>query len=162
MVPLHKWALASVKHNGSRFGMKLLGANIPRINPKFDHFSAGSKEKIENWCKERCVIVPLRHPEKVARSWKRDGFPLADLLSSYSVMLSLAEENRFHYLPLDTPCRESRLRQIELELGHDLPTSWSVVGSDGPSPKLSLSESTRMKDFALENMGFFGRFEGYA
>ena len=84
------------------------------------------------------IIVPLRHPYEVAKSWARRpdrGLPLADLRLWWRTLVHQVDPLRPHYLPLDTRERDFYLQDINRDLGLRLKTDWPIVreadGTDG-------------------------------
>jgi hypothetical protein len=113
------------------------------------------------------IIVPLRHPMEVAKSWKRRpgrGLELDKLPYWWQYMIGLVDPAKPWYLPLDVPDRDGYLDQINFDLGLSLKTDWAVkreeLASIPVDSKLTPVERRRVQDMIVKGAPFFSRF-GY-
>lgn len=80
----------------------------------------------------KSIIVPLRHPSKVALSWKaREHFgrpPVMDLPMWWRRLVGMIDPARPYYLPIDqVELRDSCLEHINKNLALELRTDWRIV-----------------------------------
>lgn len=74
------------------------------------------------------VIVPIRHPIEVAKSWKRRGKNPQELPTWWRLLTGVVDPAKPRYLALDQPgVRNWQLADINLNFDLDLKTDWPVV-----------------------------------
>lgn len=166
--------IASVHHTGTNFlhnhlfaGMRQLPQNRHSFVKGFPVPTSGchkvrchiEPENIDNlfwWLNKAKIIVPLRHPEKVAVSWKARDKPLSDMLWQFQAMKRVFAEHEPLYLPIDSPRREDYLRALGQAIRKPLQTSWPVVSSLGKIATLSDDDREIVAEVMAD--GFFDRF----
>jgi hypothetical protein len=106
------------------------------------------------------LVVPLRHPYRVAESFKRKGLALTDMIRGFrNVMDRLAHYNPY-YMPVDSPCREECLEDLRA-IDPALSTDWKVVYSQSGTFGLDLNEiepDPEVVKLALEMAPILDRF----
>ncbi len=107
------------------------------------------------------LIVPLRHPAEVAKSWSKRREPVAEMCDFYRRMVSAIDPLQPAYLPIDVADRDSYIIAINERFGFELETDWVPVGSAEGTYKFSLTEKAMIANITWELRDFLGRF-GYA
>ena len=97
-------------------------------------------------------IVPLRHPEKVAITWKSREKDLAELREFWWRLLDLVDSFEPHYLSIDAPNRNAQLAKINESIGLNAQTDWPIVASHGLSATLTSAERSH---FVMPFVGFY-------
>lgn len=135
--------VASVHHTGTQFVQKLFedsGYKITDKTPKEAgnsvnylhrcHITDSVMTELMQWLHMGIpIIVPLRHPKEVARSWLARNKPLTDLVRQFKILEEVVDAFTPLYLPIDHYSRETALYQLQLECEPKLHTDWPVVGS---------------------------------
>lgn len=147
--------IASVPHTGSRFVQRLLGC-------EFVHVYAG--ESLERIKRHDLIVVPLRHPMRVAESWKRRGKPIAEhpvhepMLAMWRNLIEVIDPLKPVYVPIDNGQRELALKGLGRRIGRMLETDWEpVTDTDIPRPDVTLSDYERLAVVELMADPFFRR-----
>lgn len=78
---------------------------------------------------EGIVLVPVRDPRAVARSWVSRGEDVLRMFDCMNAMMSFARP--VHYLPIDRPDRDTWLQAFARAIGVVLSTDWRMVGTVG-------------------------------
>lgn len=115
------------------------------------------------------IIVPLRHPLEVAKSWKRreigpgDTLKVLDLPQWWRLLIGVVDPAHPYYLPLDVPDRDNYLARICLLADVDLETDWPVLREDGappadPAVELTMEEWSSVTETIRDHLAFFQRF----
>jgi len=144
--------ICSVHHTGTQFTQKLftdLGYEITDKTPKEAgnsvnylhrcHIADSVLTELLHWLHMGVpIVVPLRHPMEVARSWLARGKPISEMVRQFQILDELVEQFMPLYLPIDQPYRETYLHHLRLECDPNLNTDWQkvsskVVGSDHPA-----------------------------
>lgn len=149
--------IASVPHSGSRFVQKLLGC-------KFLHVYSG--ESLDEIKRHDTIVVPLRHPLAVAKSWKRRGKPITEhpkhecMVRMFRNLIDQVDPLNPKYLPVDNARRTSALIALEFHLGMVLKTDWAPVTDDIDFPDTPLTLDDELAVHGLLADPFFER-NGY-
>ena len=122
------------------------------------HCEPQSIDRLGYWCSSRATIVPLRHPAKVAASWKARGKDLSRLVAQWNILKNIVDEHDPMYLPIDVPDRMNWLDTISRNIDRELQTDWPVVMSCNKSATLSENDKAAVIEVMAD--GFFDRF-GY-
>lgn len=134
---------ASVHHTGTNFVMKLfedLGYQTTDKTPKEAgnsvnyfhrcHIADSCATELGEWLNLGVpIIVPLRHPMEVARSWLSRKKPIEDLIRQYQMLVEVVDPHGPLYLPIDHPDRETYFWHLRLECDPTLDTDWPIVSS---------------------------------
>ncbi len=116
--------------------------------------------EIRGWLKQYPCIVPMRHPLKVAKSWRAREKPVGEMCDFYRRLVTAVDPFEPFYIPLDVPTRQTYLDLINESLGLGLETDWPVWKSTGLKGTLADHDQALVTDLIDELSGFFGRF-GY-
>ena len=144
-------AVVSVQHTGTIFVLKLFNnqyhqAKLDEIPDRpsihVGHISDKNIQAIKSL--EVPLIVPFRHPEYVAESWRRRGKCLGILKHAYMLLMEEIEPLNPYYLAVDSPKRENQLNEINESLGLRLKTDWKPQNSVTETYNLSKTELTPM------------------
>lgn len=125
-----------------------------------------SGESLEEIKRHELVAVPLRHPLKVAESWKRRGKPVVEhpvheaMCVMFRTLIDQIDPLEPVYLPLDNSQREAALIELGLRTGRLLVTDWEPATDDVEFPAVSLSDYERLAVVELMADPFFERM-GY-
>lgn len=161
--------IASVQHSGTHFVKQHLLSGWPEVSePKQHSANAIYQEHVvpESLLRIRAAmkcgapcIVPLRHPVKVALSWKARGLNLAHFTDQFRRLVTAVDPLGPLYLPLDVPDREDYLARICERLGINFYTEWPIVHSCGKQGRFEEGADTWLvEDIQDELAHFFGRF----
>lgn len=85
------------------------------------------------------LVVPMRHPYRVAESWARRGGYLPDMVRAYRTVVERLLPHRPFFMPVDSDRRGEYLERLR-ELEPKLSTDWEVVGSKSNTYDLSLED----------------------
>jgi hypothetical protein len=113
--------IASVPHSGSRFVSALLG--VP-----FWHVYQG--ESLEKILGHDVIVVPLRHPMKVAQSWKNRGKPIVShpkhepMIAMWRTLIDVIAPLEPLYVPVDSENRDVYLAKLGKATKRRLKTDW--------------------------------------
>ena len=124
--------LLSVQRTGTRFVQRIL--QQAGIKPAQLHAAQAHMDRIEIWL-EKCrdeglpIIIPLRHPISVAKSWRVRGEPLEAMFDQWALLAEIVDVSRPLFLPVDHPERDEFLREMSGQLNMDLQTRWKKYGS---------------------------------
>ena len=76
------------------------------------------------------IVVPLRHPTKVLRSYKAKGFPTLEMFhEQWNNMINIISTLDPFYLHIDCEERDLELQAISDCLNVDLPNEWPVLNA---------------------------------
>jgi hypothetical protein len=164
--------VASVHHTGTNFVHQHLLKGFPQTGMNYSHYKKPPDHRghvrihcdlsqhtyLPWWLKQFPCIVPMRHPMKVAASWKARDKSLDNLAIQWKILKEKVAPYDPFYLPLDVPDRQRWLDDIICFLETDLQTDWPVIMSCNKSAELSEND----KEAVIEVMadGFFDQF-GY-
>ena len=133
----------SVPHSGTWFARQLIkNAGIP---VDVAHFGDSPAPRDR-------VVVPLRAPLQVSKSWANRGRPHADLCGRMVAQMEYCNHHDVNFLPVDAMNRDAYLTILSMVLGKDLKTDWKPLHCrDGDKEPRPLPEGI---------MKWYGRF-GY-
>ena len=158
----------SVAHTGSVFLLEDLLADLVRVDEPTDdggfffrHIGFEHAALIRSYAKQYPCIVPMRHPMKVALSYKKRRESLQDMLDGFRRLVTAIDPLNPYYLPLDVPDRQDWLDRINNDLNLDLQTNWQARNVCSGSGRLCDTELAWVEGLMDELSEFFGRF-GYA
>lgn len=128
--------MPAVRHTGSQFLLGLLGNRITLRGSGdgvvFDHTYDGHMPHFRRWLESvDTVVIPLRDPEMVARSWAKRG----EHKHWEMQWRNLFWFDQFDplYVCIDHPEREVQLQAVSERLGKPIETDWKPVNeSHGP------------------------------
>ncbi len=160
----------SVPHTGSQFLFEYVLGDLGRVEEPSDgggfffrHISFQHAALIRSYAKKYPCIVPMRHPMKVALSYKKRRESLQPMFEGFRMLVTAIDPLKPYYLPIDVPDRQNWLDRINTDLGLELRTDWAVIGEHdplGPPGRLCSTEIAWVEGLMEELSGFFGRF-GY-
>lgn len=145
--PVREYGVVSVPHTGSNFLRELLELDT------FKHTGAlfFNQQYKGPWA--NLMIVPLRKPEDVWRSWynryhdpdkpEPQGFEASFWINWHAFAWMVKNQERMIFIPVDLPgVRDDALSDLSRVLGKTLSTDWEKVNSHGgksevPTPDLS-------------------------
>ena len=105
------------------------------------------------------TIVPLRHPELVAISWKRRGEEVSDAIPYWQALIEVIDPLEPCYLRLDSEYRDADLDVINGRWGLNLETDWPIVNASTDAAKpLDHRERDTVGSLMSEYRAFFARF----
>lgn len=152
--------VASVHHTGTQFVQKLfedLDYQITDKTPKEAgnsvnylhrcHITDSVMTELMQWLQtDTPLIVPLRHPMEVARSWLARKKPISEMVRQFELLFEVVDPFNPLYLPIDHADREMYLSLIAEACDHDINTNWQkvsskVVGSDHPAQLKAVAPS---------------------
>lgn len=161
--------VVSIHHTGTNFTMdeilryweshhaeyELYNFGIPHGKARV-HMETRFFKLLDFWCKNACVIVPMRHPEKVIRSWIARNKRLEALAIQYDILKTRVDPYDPLYLPIDSPDRERWLDRLRAKTGKPHRTDWRTIMSCGKSP--DLNDKGRLLLESVTEDGFFDKF----
>ena len=154
-----RFLVLSVEHSGTRFVKNTLLRGHSRayhhLVPKHRQFISQLRDKHE------FVLVPLRHPMEIARSWARRGMNLGHLALRFDMLRTMFEVKEPLWIPVDIEERDEYVEKAIKATGAKLtPAGWPRVGHERANEDYMMTEdeiSTIMP--AVErNLDFFERF----
>ena len=129
--------LASVYHTGTRFCRESLFSDFnfdphavsSRPEAAHVHIEPVHIKPLQHWLNTaEHVVVPLRHPQLVAVSWKVRGMDLKALDEQWRTFIDVVMPHDPIYLPIDHPDRCFYLEDLNQRTGLNLKTDWKPVG----------------------------------
>lgn len=137
------YLLLSVQRSGTRFTQRILtqaGVTTAQIHPVETR-----RTQLQGWLDKNSkeglpIIVAMRHPLSVAKSWRARSEPVEKMFEQYQLLIELCELSRPIFLPVDHPERDDFLHFMGKELGLTLETDWAKYGHrpDHPSAQIEL------------------------
>ena len=132
--------IASVHHTGTQFTEKIfLDAGYgPTDKPEKGgrpenndyhraHIAPSVQTELKDWLERGFpLVVPIRHPVAVAKSWLARRKPLEQMLEQFELLQSLVDPYQPLYLPLDSPHRDRYFTNLRLKVDLKLNTDWAV------------------------------------
>ena len=131
-----RYTLPTIQHTGTKLLAKLFKdfywASFDEVTEEpnvlfLGHLTVNSINKIKKL--DHPILVPLRHPNLVAESWRRRGKPLNELIENFNLLVNEIDPLKPHYLPIDVPDRQGYLDKINQDLNLNLTTDWSIENS---------------------------------
>jgi len=113
------------------------------------------------WARSMPLILPLRHPYRVAESWKKRSRPMRDFIPCFRTFLDRFMPFDPFIVPVDSEHRDEALAVLSMGLGVDLKTDWAVVNGKKGLHKLRLEDcrpSADVIELAAEMKPFLSRF----
>lgn len=104
------------------------------------------------------LVVPIRHPEVVFRSWKARAKSVNALMMQYELLKGLVDPVGPFYLPIDAPDRDKYLEHLSKLTGKHIHSRWPVVSSCGKTADLNANEIEMVRSVMSD--GFFDPFYG--
>ena len=134
---------ASVHHTGTNFVSKLftdLGYEFTDKTPKEAgnsvnyfhrcHIGDSTATELGEWLNvDVPLIVPLRHPIEVAKSWLARDKPIERMVRQFQILNERVDCHNPLYLPIDHPYREQYFNYLRLATDLELSTEWPVIAS---------------------------------
>ncbi len=148
--------IVSVPHTGTQFTLQLLRGKRPRTM----HYWRMGANKARRLAGKYRMVIPLRHPLKVALTWKARGHHSLDMLAAlWPSIIKGMDPYEPCYLPLDVPDREDYLAAMNAKFGLNVSTDWARKGHE-PHGGVELTEQEQAAVLVQmdELSGFFGRF----
>jgi len=126
----------AVPHVGAHFMRQLLVGTGHQIHLEHPYPGAATERIRDHLLAGHPCIMPLRHPIRVAHSWKRYGKDLEDYagasFAQWWGVMGLVMPFDPYYLALDAPLvRDQQLANINNNLGLELATDWTPVRQEG-------------------------------
>ncbi len=135
--------IASVHHTGTNFATKLfedLGYQITDKGVKEagnsanyvhrSHIADSVMTELDDWLHMGVpIVVPLRHPMEVAKSWLARKKPIEEMVRQFQILAEVVDRHGPLYLPIDHADRETYLHHLRLEIDPNLDTDWPIVSS---------------------------------
>lgn len=156
--------IASVHHTGTQFAQKLfedfdyLGtdkkpAESGNSRNYFHrcHISDSIKTELTEWLELGLpLVVPLRHPVEVAKSWKARDKSLKIMLRQWQLLEELVLPYQPYFLPVDHDYRDVYFQVIKEAINPEIMTDWQIVGSkrEGSGHKSNLT----VPDFTADDI----------
>jgi hypothetical protein len=94
---------------------------------------------------EMPLVIPFRHPYRVAHSWDMRARPLPEMFECYRTLLERFLPLKPYFMPVDSDRREEALQRLSDGVGVRLATDWSVVNGMKSTHTLKLEEITPIK-----------------
>lgn len=132
--------LASVRSTGTRFFTEIFRnagiqcykkEQITQIPAKLSeglhvsHCEPTHMYHLENRASRYPLVLPMRHPRKVAESWVKRGWAINSMFfAEWYNLFWLHEKYDGHWLPIDTHDRDECLYKAGQMLGVELITEW--------------------------------------
>ncbi len=92
------------------------------------------------------LVIPFRHPYRVAHSWNLSRWPLDEMFRGYRTFVERFLPLKPHLMPVDSPRRAEVLARISASIGVDLKTDGSVVNSLHKTHGMKMSEFSPSAD----------------
>ena len=125
----------------------------------FIHVHDFTNEQLANLCRYCTIVVPIRHPLDVAKSWHTRGHKIDPMLECWDRLIALSKGFSFNYLPIDSPRRESYRIALERKLGQEFNTDWASPNHFESDKQLSREDGERVWEFFAQRQ-FFNQFYG--
>jgi len=164
-----RFTIPTIQHTGTKLLYKMFPQEFAHCSLREDsdqdnvlyvgHLTGNSIGLIKKL--DQPMIIPLRHPYLVAKSWELRGKPLTELTENFKLLVNELDPLSPLYLPIDVENRQDYLDKINKELGLELRTEWGVENSVKHTYNLShrdLSPEPIMKDLVIEIKEFLERF----
>ncbi len=170
--PNCEWFVTSIPRSGTNFTRYHLleGEKVLSM-----HFWAGYLQECLDLTKSRPTIIPLRHPLKVAGSWKNynvgyyathplviERWPLRNLPGLWGQLREDFAPLNPQFLPIDSPRREEHLEILNKNLGTEFKTDWPMISERNVTicPRVELTDDERNSvcDMMDKDRGFFGQW----
>ena len=147
--------LLSVQRNATRFTQRMLG-NF-KIKAQQIHPVETRRDQLEGWMlknsrEQRPIIVPLRHPISVAKSWvarsepgEPAGFQIEQMFKQYELLFEFAEISDTLWLPVDHPERNGYIAIMSMRLKLHFSTNWKPYGARPVDRQPVLSTDTQFQ-----------------
>lgn len=149
--------VASVHHTGTKLVFDEILSEV--TDKERIHIEPFNLPQLLKFRETSDIIVPLRHPRRVARGWKYRAKRM-EILSEqwYMLKTEIAPFNPY-YLPIEHEERDKWLAEIGRKLGLSLKTEWPIIGtSKGISiPELDDREEAFVSKWMKD--GFFEQFD---
>ncbi len=167
---------ASVHHTGTQFVQKLfedIGYQITDLTPKEAgnsanylhrcHIADSVMTELTDWLHMGVpIVVPLRHPMEVARSWLARGKPVSEMVRQFQILIECVDRHGPLYLPIDHDCRKTYLHHLRLECDPNLDTDWPIVPAKNGDTKQQHVVEPNFEDYEylarLHEMELLRRF----
>lgn len=129
----------TIRHSGSHFILNLFGSQVgshshpDRVTGDLNEIvfcHVDEQNQMLTLAEDHPVIIPLRHPKAIARSWQARNKDLKTLCRDFHTLIDQYDRLKPLYLPLDSPKREDFLEAINQALGVQLVTDWIPKGVD--------------------------------
>ncbi len=163
----------SIHHTGTNFVLQNLLrkfathpntiASLPPEQSKVHvHVEPSLVGQLDHWVRLMYpMLVPIRHPASVARSWKARGKPVSEMVGQWQMLIDQVAPFKPSYLPLDVDNREDWLEAFCDKFSLDLSTDWEVVRGSGivitdPDAELNAVELSEID--SLMSSPFFEQF----
>lgn len=127
----------TIRHSGSHFVVGLFGFDINKGKSwkhngegdfYFDHIHPSLKHRFLPLLEDNTVVIPLRHPKVVAKSWQARKKDELEMIEAWRCLVNDVDAFNPHYLPVDADNRDEHLKKLNADLGLDLETDWQPKG----------------------------------
>lgn len=152
--------MLSIPHSGTRFVTEEV---LDRLNIRFRGEHVWRRSGIasrEDMLRNKDILIPLRHPKDVARSWVLRHKVLTRMREMWEVLIEdidpIADP---HYFPMDNPAIQRRTL-TDLSLGRADLSVWTSTTERGESSKVILTDEqeTLCDDLLAKYPDFFNQF----
>jgi hypothetical protein len=150
--------VASVHHTGTKLVYDYILDEVE--DKKRVHIEPDNLDELRKLRQMADIIVPLRHPRRVAQGWKYRSKRLEDLGTQWHMLKTDIAPFTPYYLPIEHEERDRWLSFIGKALGLELKTEWPIIGT---SKGISIPELEDREEAFVSNWmkdGFFEQF-GY-
>jgi hypothetical protein len=142
----------SIPHTGTYFTVKLFTDAGFTDGSLFHQARSGSHlyhghllkpaqiERAAELALEMPLVIPFRHPYRVANSWQLRARPLSEMFECYRTLLERFLPLNPYFMPVDSDRREEALQRLSEGVGVRLTTDWSVVNGMKGTHKMKLEE----------------------
>ena len=93
------------------------------------------------------LIVPLRHPHRVLKSFIHRGRELSAYKEQWDNMINLVAPLNPMYLHIDNDIRDEQLALINKTLGKEFHTDWRVIYSAAGTTEMKVDDSVPPKEY---------------
>jgi len=143
----------SIPHTGTYFTIKLfadagfdeksLFSPLFQQKPTIYHghmIKPGQIEKALELAEIMPLVIPFRHPWRVAQSWNLRARPLPEMFECYRTLITRFLPLKPYLVPVDSPKRDEVLARISASLGVHLETDGSVINGVKGTHKMKMSD----------------------
>lgn len=148
--------IGSVPHTGTNLMKEILKYAGYRTMSPSDHVASCKKiahvahvlketqiSQILSLGRDWPVVCPLRHPYRVAESWRRMSWPWTEdeMVEAFRVLVNrIIVPLGASVVPVDSPFRDGYLRALGERIGEDLKSDWPIVAPKANTHGLSMDE----------------------
>ena len=157
--------LATVRHTGSKTTRdhilkgfntgSIKGGHVYPNTVYFDHIAPTKMKQFLPLIKKYTTLVPLRHPQDCALSWKKRGEPIKDMIEHWKTLVHVVDKEDPYYLPMGS---NIHLWEFNRATGLNLHTNWPVINSHSGMGVLKRTEQMMVDKLCKDIQPFIERF----